>query len=95
MFFITYNFKVKQERNEFFMSNLEMLLKEYEKKRDNAIIQADLRKESLYKANPKLSEIDNTLCKEAICISKLLLTSNSPELLQELDSKIEIGRAHV
>lgn len=70
------------------MSNLEMLLKEYEKKRDNAIIQADLRKESLYKANPKLSEIDNTLCKEAICISKLLLTSNSPELLEELDFKI-------
>ncbi len=70
------------------MGNLEMLLKEYEKKRDNAIIQADLRKEDLYKSNPKLSEIDSTLSKEAIRISKLLLTSNSPELLEELDSKI-------
>lgn len=70
-------------------SNLKMLLKEYEKKRENAIKEAEFRKEAIYKNNPKLSEIDSVLTKEAIRISKLLLNSNSPELLDELNAKID------
>lgn len=69
-------------------SNLNILLKEYEKKRDNAIFKADLRKDALYEANPKLREIDKTLSQEAIHTSKLLLSSNSPKLLDELNAKI-------
>ena len=69
-------------------SNLKNLLTEYEKKRINAIHDAEERKNNLYKKEPKLEEIDNKLSKEAINISKQIITSKNPELLKELNNKL-------
>ncbi len=70
-------------------SNLKSLLQEYSLRREKAIDDANNRKESLYKANPKLDEIDVALSKEAIRISKLLLASNDPSLLDDLNKKVD------
>ena len=69
-------------------SNLKKLLTEYEKKRLNSIIESDKRKEKLYSENPRLQEIDDTLSKEAIRISKLLIVSKDDALLESLNNKI-------
>jgi len=69
-------------------SNLKSLLKDYERNRENAIYEADLRKQNLYKSNPELEQIDRILSTEAIRISKLLLVSNDSNLLDELNIKI-------
>ena len=71
-------------------SNLKMLLTEYEKKRMNAIFEAEKRKFDLYKKEPKLEEIDNKLSKEAINISKQIITSKNPSLISELNSKLSL-----
>ncbi len=70
-------------------SSLKSLLQEYSLKREKAIDEANNRKESLYKANSKLEEIDVALSKEAIRISKLLLASNDPSLLDDLNKKVD------
>ena len=69
-------------------SNLKNLLSEYEKKRLNAIYEAEKRKEQVYKENPRLEELDDTLSKEAIRVSKLLIVSKDSTLLEELNKKI-------
>ncbi len=69
-------------------SNLKNLLSEYEKKRLNAIYEAEKRKEQIYKENPRLTEIDDILSKEAIRVSKLLIVSKDTSLLEELNKKI-------
>ena len=70
-------------------SNLKNLLNEYDKKRLNSIYEAEKRKEELYKSLPRLQEIDDTLSKEAIRISKLLITAKDSTLLTDLNNKIE------
>lgn len=70
-------------------SNLKSLMQEYSLKREKAINEANNRKEILYKANPRLEEIDLALSKEAIRISKLLLASNDPSLLDDLNRKVD------
>ena len=70
-------------------SNLKMLLTEYEKKRINAIYEADQRKLELYKKEPKLQDIDDKLSHEAINISKLIITtSKDSSLISDLNKKI-------
>lgn len=70
-------------------SNLKNLLNEYDKKRMQAILDSEHRKELLYKENPRLSEIDNILTHEAIRTSKLLISNNDNSLLNELNDKIK------
>lgn len=70
-------------------SNLKNLLLEYEKKRLNAIHDAEQRKLELYKQLPELQEVDDKLSLESIKISKQLLISNNSELLNNLNEKIE------
>ena len=67
-------------------SNLKTLLSEYEKKRLNAIYEAEKRKEQIYKENPGLEEIDDALSKEAIRVSKLLIASKDTTLLEGLNN---------
>jgi len=71
-------------------SNLKMLLTEYEKKRMNAIYQAEERKFELYNKEPKLEEIDSKLSKEAINISKQIIIEKNSSLVKELNDKLEI-----
>lgn len=70
-------------------SNLKTLLNEYEKKRLQAIYDAEQRKTDLYKQEPKLQEIDDELSKTAISVSKQILISKNPSLLEDLNSKID------
>lgn len=69
-------------------SNLKKLLTEYEKKRIQAIYDAEHRKEILYSQNPRLQEIDDILSKEAIQTSKLLISNKDSSLLDNLNKKI-------
>ena len=69
-------------------SNLKKLLTEYEKKRLDALYDAQKRKDQLYNQIPRLQEIDDILSKEAIRVSRLMLSSNDPSLLQDLNKKI-------
>lgn len=66
------------------------LLKDYERKRINAEKDLEYRKNKLYLDNPRLQEIDNELSKIGISTAKALIQSNSKQLLQELNQKIEI-----
>ena len=69
-------------------SNLKILLTEYENKRMQAIYNAENRKMELYKKEPKLQELDDKISKEAISISKKLLTVKDTSLINDLNSKI-------
>lgn len=71
-------------------STLKMLLKEYEQKRLNALLDLDRRKEELYSSSPRLQEIDTELNNFALNTAKSILTSNdSTNSLQELKKKID------
>ena len=70
-------------------SYLKQLLTEYDKKRMQAIYDADKRKNALYKEFPRLEEIDNLLTKEAIQTSRALIANPDPSLLETLRKKIE------
>lgn len=70
-------------------SNLKNLLTEYEKKRLNAIYDAEHRKSILYKQEPRLQEIDDLLSKEAIQISKEMLTNPDKKLVDQLNADIQ------
>ena len=69
-------------------TNLKQLLYEYQKKRDFETFQAQERKKEIYAKNPKLQEIDSKLSKHAITTAKALLSSNSSELLNNLNAEI-------
>lgn len=71
-------------------SNLKTLLTEYEKKRMQAIYDAEQRKTELYKKEPKLQQIDDELSKTAINISKKMLINKDDSLLEELNKKVSI-----
>ena len=68
--------------------NLKALLYEYSKKRDLKVFEADNRKQLIYEKNPRLSEIEKELSDYSISTAKILLNSNSPELLKKLNNKI-------
>ncbi len=69
-------------------SNLKTLLTEYEKKRLQAIYEAEERKNNLYKVHPQLQKIDDEISKEAISISRQMISHKDNSLLQELNEKI-------
>lgn len=69
-------------------SNLKTLLSEYEKKRMQAIYDAEQRKTELYKEESKLQQLDDELSKTAINISKKMLINKDDSLLEELNKKI-------
>lgn len=69
-------------------SNLKTLLTEYDKKRMRAIFNAHQRKITLYKQSPRLQELDDEISKEAIEISKKMLSSKDARLLDDLNKKI-------
>ena len=71
-------------------SNLKTLLTEYEKKKMQAIYDAEERKNNLYQKEPKLQQIDDELSKTAIDISKKMLISKDTSLLEELNKKVSI-----
>ena len=71
-------------------SNLKILLSEYERKRLNAIYNAEQRKFDLYEKHPELQEIDDELSKEAINISKQIITSKDSSLIKELNDKLSL-----
>lgn len=70
-------------------SNLKLLLIEYDKKRMQAIYDAEKRKIELYEKEPRLQKIDDELSKEAINISKKMISSKDSNLLNELNNKIK------
>ena len=59
---------------------LNSLLKEFEKKKLQAEISADKRKEILYKKVPKLAEIEEELNSFAINVAKSILRNDNYEL---------------
>ena len=69
---------------------LSTLLKEYEQKRLAAERDLERRKNELYASNPRLQEIDDELSKVGISTAKALIMSNSSELLNELNSKVNL-----
>lgn len=71
-------------------STLKVLLKEYEKKRLNALLDFEKKKEDLYSKNPRLQEIDSELSSFALNTAKsILASSNSDVSLEELKLKTE------
>lgn len=69
---------------------LSTLLKEYERKRLTAEKDLEIRKNKLYEDNPRLQEIDDELSKIGISTAKALIVSNSAELLNDLNKKVEL-----
>ncbi len=65
-------------------STLKLILNEYERKRNYAIHQAELRKRELLSVNPRLSEIEAELANISIKTAKLILQSNTSEQKQLL-----------
>lgn len=72
---------------------LSTLLKEYERKRLSAEKDLEVRKNKLYFDNPRLQEIDDELSKIGISTAKALIKSNSSDLLNELNQKVELLKA--
>lgn len=72
------------------MSNptLKNLLKEYEQKRLNALIDLDKRKNDLYSSNKRLEEIDNELNNYALNTAKNILSNSNGTSLIDLQNKI-------
>ncbi len=71
-------------------STLKSLLIEYEKKRMNALKQAEQRKKDLYLQKPILHEIDDKLNSLAISTAKSLINKNDFKLLKNLEQNINI-----
>lgn len=71
-------------------SLLKQILSEYEIKRNDAISEANKRKQELLKVNPRLSEIENEISKLSIESAKAIINSNSEDkskLLADLKKK--------
>lgn len=68
---------------------LSTILREYEQKRLLAEKDLDERKSKLYLKEPRLQEIEHELSEIGISAMKSLIISNSPTLLNELNTKIE------
>ena len=67
---------------------LKSLLVIYENKRLKKIDDAEIRKQDLYKKNPRFSEIDEKLSSLSISASKKLINSNNFEELEKLRNEI-------
>lgn len=71
-------------------SVLSALLKKYEQKRLFAEKDLEVRKNKLYFENPRLQDIDDELTRVGISTAKAIIMSNSKELLDELNEKVDI-----
>ncbi len=67
---------------------LNELLKDYDKKQTKAVHDLDERKKELYSRLPRLQEIETELNSYGLQTAKLILSSNSKDLLKDLDKKI-------
>ncbi|MBR3673607.1 MAG: ATP-binding protein [Clostridia bacterium] len=74
-------------------SILSNLLKKYEQKRLFAEKDLEVRKSKLYFENPRLQDIDDELTRVGISTAKALIMSNSKELLDELNNKVDTLKA--
>ena len=70
-------------------STLKNLLKEYEQKRLNALVDLDKRKEDLYSSNKRLEEIDFELNSYALNTAKSILSNSNNTSLCDLQNKID------
>lgn len=70
-------------------STLKNLLKEYEQKRLNALVDLDKRKQDLYSSNKRLEEIDFELNSYALNTAKNILSNSSNTSLDDLQAKID------
>lgn len=71
-------------------STLKSLLKEYEQKRNSALIDLDRRKLELYSSNKRLEDIDSELNMYALNIAKNILSnSNNSEFIIDLQNKVD------
>lgn len=70
-------------------STLKNLLKEYEQKRLNALVDLDKRKQDLYSSNKRLEEIDFELNNYALNTAKNILSNSSNTSLDDLQVKID------
>lgn len=70
---------------------MKQLLKDYEIKRNQAILDAEARKRDLFSVNPKLSEIDSEIAKLSIETTQAVLhskdTAEHKKLLEDLRKK--------
>lgn len=71
-------------------SILSNLLKKYDQKRLLAEKDLEARKNKLYNENPRLQDIDDELTRVGISTAKALIFQNSKELLDELNTKVDI-----
>jgi len=69
-------------------SVLKKLLMEYEKNRINAEHDLEIRKQELYKKNPRLLELENELNNYSINIAKQILNTNKKNYIDTLKLKI-------
>lgn len=70
-------------------STLKNLLKEYEQKRLNALVDLDKRKQNLYSSNKRLEEIDFELNNYALNTAKNILSNSNNISLSDLQNKID------
>ena len=70
-------------------STLKQLLTEYSAKRNRELAEANIKKEKVYKENPRLQEIDDELSKFSIQTAKSMLQTNDKTLLNQLKIKKE------
>lgn len=70
-------------------SILSTLIKKYDQKRLLAEKDLEARKNKLYNDNPRLQDIDDELTRVGISTAKALIFSNSKELLDELNNKVD------
>lgn len=68
---------------------LKSLLVAYDNKRIRKLEEAEIRKQKIYKENPRFEEIDEQLSSLSINASKNLINSNNFEYLDSLRKKIE------
>jgi len=68
---------------------LKNLLKEYETKRNQAILDSEHKKNAVLSSCPELQEIEKQITLTSIAMSKNILTSNSKNSISEFETKIE------
>ena len=69
---------------------LKSLLVIYENKRNKKLEEAEMKKEKLYKENPRFAEIDDKISSLSIQASKNLINSHNFEYLDNLRKQIEL-----
>lgn len=67
---------------------LKEILAQYSKKKASVELEAEQRKQELYRNYPKLQQIDDKLASLAISTTKSLISNNDKKLLDELNKNI-------